>query len=130
MKKKLITVLGGVIIALSLFVTTGNTVKAEETVITPQTEEDENCECHNVTPILGAEKNKIVADLLSSQEFKDTKLTLKSDGYSWRGAKNIEVLVHNKYGYIMIGVPFINNEGILEMAAFFDGKFLGIKPPM
>ena len=61
--KKLLTVLCGVVIALSLFVTTGNTVKAAE------------CGC-DVSPVIGAEKNKIVAELISSQAFKDAKFSL------------------------------------------------------
>jgi diacylglycerol kinase family enzyme len=114
--KKLLTVLCGVVIALSLFATTGNTVQAEE------------CGC-DVTPIFGAEKNKIVATLISSPEFKSTKFSLKSDGYTWRGAKNIEVIVNNTYGgMIMIAVPYLNNNGTVEMAVFFDGVFMGVGP--
>lgn len=119
--KKLLTVLSGVIIALSLFVTTGNTVKAEEPA--PATEEQE-CGC-DVSPVFGAEKNKIVANLLSSQEFKNVKLSLKSKGYSWRGAKNIEVMVNHSFGgMIMVGVPFYDQNGTIEMAVFFDGVFM------
>ncbi|WP_144548140.1 hypothetical protein [Bacillus sp. X1(2014)] len=110
--KKLITVLCGIIIGLSLFVSIGNTAKAAE------------CEC-DVTPVLGAEKNKIVANLLNSQEFKNVKHSLKSDGYSYRGAKNIEVLINHTYGNIvMVGVPFYNADGMLEMAAFFNGIYM------
>jgi hypothetical protein len=113
--KKFFTVLCGVFIALSLFATTGNTVQAEE------------CGCV-VTPIFGAEKNKIVAALISSPEFKSTKFSLKSDGYSWRGANNIEVIVNNTYGVVMVAVPYINNDGILEMAVFVEGTFAYVTP--
>ncbi|WHY64766.1 hypothetical protein [Neobacillus sp. SuZ13] len=113
--KKLITVLCGIIIGLSLFVSTGNTAKASET---------DECGCI-VSPVLGAEKNKIVAGLLSSQEFKNVKDSLKSEGYSYRGVKNIEVLINHTYDdTVMVGVPFYNADGTLEMAAFFNGIYM------
>ena len=114
--KKLLTVLCGVVIALSLFVTTGNTVKAAE------------CGC-DVSPVLGAEKNKIVAELISSQEFKDAKLSLRYDGISWKGAKNIEVIVNHTYGdALMVGVPYYTQEGSLVMAVFINGVYMGPAP--
>ena len=111
--KKLLTILCGIIIGLSLFVSIGNTAKAAE------------CGC-DVTPVLGAEKNKIVANLLSSHEFKNVKHLLKSEGYSYRGAKNIEVLInHSHKDTVMVGVPFYNEDGTIEMAAFFNGIYMG-----
>jgi hypothetical protein len=119
--KKLLTVLCGVVIALSMFVTTGNTVQAEES-------HEGGCGCI-VEPVFGAEKNKIIAALISSPEFKNAKLSVKSDGYTWRGAKNIEVVVNITYGgMIMVGVPYLNNNGTVEIAAFFDGVYMGIGP--
>ncbi|MFP5111978.1 hypothetical protein ACSU64_06310 [Bacillaceae bacterium C204] len=117
--KKLLTVLAGVVIALSLFLTTGNTVKAEE---------PDECGCI-VSPVLGAEKNKIVANLLSSQEFKNVKHSLKGKGYSYRGAKNIEVVINHSQGDItMVAVPFYNQDGFIEMAVFFEGQYMGQVP--
>jgi hypothetical protein len=122
--KKLLTVLAGVVIALSLFVTTGNTVKAAPKPNLPISEGEHECGC-DVSPVLGAEKNKIVADLLSSKEFKNAKHSLKSDGYRYRGADNIEVLINHTYGdIIMVGVPFYNEDGNVEMAAFFNGVYM------
>ncbi|WP_026567416.1 hypothetical protein [Bacillus sp. UNC41MFS5] len=113
--KKLITVLCGIIIGLSLFVSTGNTAKAAET---------DECGCI-VSPVLGAEKNKIVATLLSSQEFKNVKHSLKSDGYSYNGVKKIEVFInHSHDDIVMVGVPFYNTKGTLEMAVFFNGIYM------
>ena len=114
--KKLLTVLFGAFIALTLFVTTGNTVKADD------------CGC-DVSPVLGAEKNKIVAELISSQEFKDAKLSLRYDGISWKGAKNIEVIVnHTHDNALMVGVPYYTQEGSLMMAVFINGVYMGLAP--
>ena len=124
--KKLLTVLFGGIIALTLFVTTGNTAKAAEIYPTFQTFDDD-CECHNVTPIFGAERNKIVAGVISSDAFKTVKKDLKQDGFKWTGANDVEVLKHNTYGTLIVGVPFENN-GTKVMAVFMDGVFMGISP--
>jgi hypothetical protein len=114
--KKLLTVLCGVIIALSLFVTTGNTVKAAD------------CGC-DVSPVLGAEKNKIIANLLSSQKFKDTKHTIFEEGYKWRGASNIEVMVNHTHGdALMIGIPFYTKDGSIVMAVYINGVYMGLVP--
>jgi hypothetical protein len=127
MKKKLITVLGGVIIALSLFVSTGNTVKAAKPTPAPHTEE-ENCSCHDVTLIFGEEKEEIISNLLLSKEFnKMVKKELK-EGFVRDLSSEIEVIKINQTGQIMIGVPFINKAGEKTMAAFSDGEFLGTSP--
>jgi hypothetical protein len=122
MKKKLITVLGGVIIALSLFVTTGNTVKAA-----PKPSVDE-CSC-DVSQILGVQKNIIVSNLVSSQEFKIAKQTTKNEGFMWRGTDNIKVMTvfNPKVGkvQILITVPFYKEDGSIEMAGFIDGVYRG-----
>ncbi|MEH7377690.1 hypothetical protein [Neobacillus drentensis] len=122
--KKLLTVLCGIIFALSLFVTTGNTAKAAPKPSLPSPEGDHECSCV-VSQVFGAEKNKIVADLISSQEFKNVKHSFKSDGYKWRGVKNIEVFINHTMGdMIMVGVPFINEDGTIEMAVFFNGIYM------
>lgn len=121
--KKLLTLLFGALIALSLFVTTGNTAKAAE-----PTSDEENCSCHDVTPILGAEKNIIVARLLSGQDFKVAKSSLNSEGYKFLGVSNIEVYKHNPTGLTIVGVPFNSNDGIPVMATFINGQFMGVAP--
>ena len=124
MKKFLSVVFGGMI-ALTLFVTTGNTAKAAET---HQPEAlSEECGC-DVTPILGSERNKIVADVISSEAFKAVKNDLKKDDLKWTGANTVEVFKNNTYGMVMVGVPFENKEGTLFMAVFFDGVFMGLSP--
>ncbi|PLS09546.1 hypothetical protein [Neobacillus cucumis] len=115
--KKFLTVLSGVLVALTLFVTSGNSAKAAT-----------DCGC-DVSPVFGAEKNKMVADLISSQEFKDAKRSIKNEGYSWRGVKNIEVIINHSHGdAIMIGVPFYSSDRSIEMAVFINGKFMGHQP--
>ncbi|WP_066254914.1 hypothetical protein [Neobacillus drentensis] len=117
--KKLLTVLCGVVIALSLFVTTGNTVKAAEP--------DDGCTCHELIPIQGAERNKIVAKFISSEVFKAKKLELLKSGNKWNGAHSIEVVLPAE-GVTMIGVPFISADGIQAMYVFINGSFVGSVP--
>lgn len=115
--KKLITVLCGIIIGLSLFVSTGNTAKAEE---------PDGCSCHNLQPLQGAERNKIVAKLISSVEFKEVKKNLQHNEYKWNGANSIEVIQHE--GIIVIGVLFTNKLGVIERHGFVNGVYVGLAP--
>ncbi|MFL6554568.1 MAG: hypothetical protein ACJ8MO_00460 [Bacillus sp. (in: firmicutes)] len=117
--KKLLTILCGVLIALSLFVTTGNTVKAAEP--------EEDCTCHDLLPIQGVERNKIVAKFLSSEEFKAKKTELLNSGFTWNGAHTIEVVLPAE-GVTMVGVPFTSADGIKEMYVFINGTFQGEVP--
>lgn len=127
--KKLLTVLCGGLIALTLFVTTGNTAKAAETGVTAAiNEHDDDCHCDDVTPISGAERNKIVANIISGDEYKNVKKDLKNKGYQSHGSNEIEVLKNNYYGLIIVGVPFTNSRGIVEMAVFINGQFMGLNP--
>jgi len=121
--KKFLTIVFGGMIALSLFVTTGNTAKAAESYQPVQLSEECGCD---VTPILGSERNKIVADVISSEAFKTVKKDLKKDDLKWTGANTVEVFKNNTYGMVMVGVPFENKEGTLFMAVFFDGVFMGL----
>jgi hypothetical protein len=115
MKKKILGLLCGGIMAFSLFAAPGNPVKAEET---------DPCECHDVRIVTGAEKNKIIANLISSQEFKTQKLNIIKDGDNWRGVKGTEVVVHNQLGTIMVGIPYIGQDGTMKMAVFFNGIYM------
>lgn len=115
--KKYLTLLCTGFIFLLMFVTPGNTVKAAE-----------ECGC-NVSPILGVEKNKMVADLLKSEDFKKLKLELEQEQYRWDGAHDIEIIKNNDNGMILIGVPFSNGEGTVEMFVFIDGVFVGNAQP-
>ncbi|MEH7415381.1 hypothetical protein V7266_08895 [Neobacillus drentensis] len=117
--KKLLTVIGGLVIAGSLFVTSGNTAKAAET---------DDCPCHQVTIIRGAERNKMVADVISSENFKNVKKELEQDGFKWTNAHDIEVIKYNLNGKILIGIPFMNNQGFIVMAGYLDGVYSGTYP--
>lgn len=128
--KKLLPLLFGSFIALLIFVAPGNPVKAAEgdQPAQPVVAQDGDCACHDVTPILGSERNKIVSNLIKSDEFKDVKKQAKEDGFKWNGANSIEVIKFNLTGQIILGVPFTNEEGISEMYAFIDGVFVGKSP--
>ncbi|WML60547.1 hypothetical protein [Neobacillus sp. PS2-9] len=115
--KKLLTILFGALIALSLFVTTGNTAKAAKP--------GDDCGCTGT--LVGAEKNKIVADLLSSQEFKTAKAELTSAGYSYKGASLIKVAKMEVN--IITVVPFYTSEGQTIIAGFVNGEFKGAVNP-
>jgi len=114
--KKFLAVLFGAMIALSLFANTGYTVKAAEP--------DKNCTCHDILPITGAERNKIVAKLLSSKEFKAKKQELLNSGFTWNGAHTIEVVLPAE-GVTMVGVPFTNVDKVTLMYVFINGNFVG-----
>jgi hypothetical protein len=117
--RKLISLLSGSLIILGLmFVSPGNAVFAAE----------QECECHDVTFIFGAEKNKVVSDILKSDEFKNAKRNWKNNGYSFNGVDDVEVIKFNSNGIIMVGFPVTNKDGVLEMAAFINGIYLGIGP--
>lgn len=125
--KKLLTVLFGGFIALSLFVATGNTAKAAEPTDPPPAVEDDGCSCHDLIPLQGAERNKIVAKFISSDEFKAKKMQLLKTGFTWNGANTIEVVLPAE-GVTMIGVPFISANGTLEVYVFINGTFVGTSP--
>jgi hypothetical protein len=119
--RKLISLLSGCLVVLGLlFVTPGNAVFAAEG--------EEECTCHNVTLISGAEKNKIVSDILKSEAFKNAKKDWKINGYQFNGVDDAEVIKFNATGFVMVGFPVTNKDGVLEMAAFFNGVYLGIGP--
>ncbi|QCJ42790.1 hypothetical protein FAY30_13205 [Bacillus sp. S3] len=123
--KKLLTVLCGILVALSLFVTTGNTAKAAVTVQSDELSGE--CGCV-VEPILGSERNKIAANLISSEAFKTVKKNLKKDGLKWTDANSLEVIHNISHNIVMVGVPFENKHGDVFMAVFFDGTFMGVSP--
>lgn len=115
--KKLLTLLFGALIALSLFVTTGNTAKAAKP--------GNDCGCTGT--LAGAEKNKIMAELLSSQEFKTAKANLTTAGYSYKGASLIEVAKIETT--IITVVPFYTSDGQIIIAGFVNGAFQGAVNP-
>jgi hypothetical protein len=121
MKRKLLGLLCGGVMAFSLFAAPGNPVKAAET-------DEEYCPCHDVTPILGAEKNKLISDLISSQDFKNVKNANIKVESIWSGVNNTEVFYQNYFRVMIIGIPVTSPDGTAMMATFIDGKFMGIAP--
>lgn len=117
--KKLLSVLFTSLIVLLMFAAPGNPVQAEET--------GDDCSCHDLLPLTGAERNKMVAAFISSSEFKSKKADLISSGYKWNGANTIEVVLPAE-GVTMVGVPFISNDGIATVYVFINGYFVGTAP--
>jgi hypothetical protein len=87
----------------------------------------DDCGCHALQPILGAERNKIVTNLLASNEFKIVIVESVFFGYKWTGAQDIQVVKPDQ-STTMVGVPFVNPKGNLEIFVFINGTFVGISP--
>ncbi|MBL4950719.1 hypothetical protein JK635_00475 [Neobacillus sp. YIM B02564] len=117
--RKFLTLLCGGILAFSLFAWTGSPVKAAEP--------GDDCGCHDLIPLQGAERNKIVAKLISSDAFKAVKKEAKKNGYSWNGANEVEVVIPAE-GVTMVGAKFTNNQGNALMFVFTNGVFVGTTP--
>ncbi|WP_226037444.1 hypothetical protein [Aquibacillus saliphilus] len=92
--------------------------------------EGDDCGCgEGVREITGSEKNKIVANLLSSDEFKEKKKELKKIGYHWNGVNEVEVEFSEPLNEILIAIPFLNqdrSEKYYWLYAF--GEFVGPVP--
>jgi hypothetical protein len=126
MKGYLSLLLGSLVVVLMLAFP-GNGVQAK--TVAPGEGE---CDCP-VTYVTGAEGNKWVADLFKSEAFKVAKKGLIEDGYKWQGANEMSVASWNldepiPKGTIMMKVPFINHDGMIEYAGFMytpDGFIYG-----
>jgi hypothetical protein len=114
--KKIITLLCTSLIVLLMFVGPGNVAFAHE-------EEEHDCGCI-VEPIYGAEKNKIVSNLLKSEEFKNVKKDNMRNGLNLKGVKGIEVIYNITHEVMMVGVPFVKADGTVIMEAFFNGVYM------
>ncbi|MCH1625201.1 hypothetical protein [Fredinandcohnia quinoae] len=128
--KKYVTALCSSFLVILMLVAPGNTALAHE-----GSGDGDDCGC-GVTYVKGAEKNKIVANILKSKEFKEQKKILKSEGYNWLGANKIVVVkkpVYDETGkllvsYTIAAVPFENKDGSILVAGFTDGIFMGVQP--
>lgn len=122
MKRSLSLIFGSLALFLMFFAPSGF-AQAEET----------ECECPG-TVITGAERNKLVSNLLKSDEFKTVKKDLMKDGHKWQGAGAIEVrdLSDLFPGLIIYQVVFLDETGSLQGAGFtlMDGELVygGIFP--
>ncbi|MBT2757265.1 hypothetical protein J7E71_15155 [Mesobacillus foraminis] len=77
----------------------------------------EECGCHELQPLTGSERNKIVSTLLKSNEFKAVKAELKGANYQWDGAHAIEV-VQPGPSMTLAGTYFSDQNGTRMVAAF------------
>ncbi|MFJ5762121.1 hypothetical protein ACIQAA_23960 [Neobacillus sp. NPDC093182] len=115
--KKIVTLLCTSLIVFLMFVGSGNVAFAHG-------------ECGCITEeITGAEKNKIVSDLLKSNELKNAKKLIKQEGYKWNGVGNVEVIYNVTHKTMMIGIPVTYSDGTVWTAAFFNGFYMGVTPP-
>ncbi|OLS36162.1 hypothetical protein [Bacillus sp. MRMR6] len=121
--KKIFTLLFSSLVVLLIFGSVGNPVKASEIP-----EGEENCICHDVTFITGAEKNKIVANLLKTDALKDVRKEQKAEGIKWNGVNDVQVLKHNVYPVTIVGIPVTFEDGTALMATFINGEFMGVGP--
>jgi hypothetical protein len=131
--KKIVTLLCTSLIVLLMFVGPGNIVLAHEG--------DVDCGCDTFKVLEGAEKNKILAKILASANFKTLKSNNLKNGYKWRGISKAEVTkfikdVHFdiedpespviiKAGSIGVAVPFLKSDGKLEVFYFINGELTG-----
>ncbi|MDF2856004.1 MAG: hypothetical protein K0Q87_1855 [Neobacillus sp.] len=113
--KKILSLLCGSLIVLLLFGAPGNVALAQD---------EHECGC-DVEQLQGAEKNKIVSNLLKSEEFKNVKKKYMQNGFKWNGVSKVEVLKnHTHGGMIMVGAPFYSPDGTVTMAVFFNGVYM------
>jgi hypothetical protein len=118
--KKISTMLFASLIVVLMIGSPLNPVSAANLMylgVPPETPHDPECECKDLLPLTGSERNKIVASILKEEIFKSQKATLENSGYVWNGADVIE-LVMPAEGYVLIGVPFTNIDGSIQIHAF------------
>jgi hypothetical protein len=124
--KKILTVLLSSLIVLLMFAGPVSPAKAAET---ENPEVQEPCFCDDVTVLTGAERNRIIANLIKTEAFKDVRKALKLEGLKWNGANEIQVMKHNQIPLSIVGVPFTSEDGTIMMAVFFNGIFQGVSDP-
>jgi hypothetical protein len=117
--KRFISLVCGSLVLILLFLSPGNAVQAAE---------HDDCGCPG-TVITGAERNKLVANLLKSNVFKQAKIELKDEdeGFRWQGASEVEVRDLDEIMPSVIGfqVMIQDKAGNEEAAAFvlLNGTF-------
>jgi hypothetical protein len=111
----------GSILVLVLLVLPANFVFAHD---------GDDCPCID---LVGAERNKAIANVLKSTEFKEVKKEKKREGYKFTGANQImAVKMPGPDGiiYTMVAVPFVHENGDVLFSVFTDGIYMGDGPPM
>ncbi|MFP7298144.1 hypothetical protein [Neobacillus niacini] len=125
--KKIVTLLCASLIVLLMFVGPGNSVKAVKPNLVPDLFSC-GCDDHSIYPITGSEKNKIVAELLSSNAFQTQKSLLKKE-YTFKGVNEVQVAKVEGANIVMVAVPFFKKSGTLEFAMFTNGAFIDMATP-
>lgn len=124
MKRLLAMLLGSLAVVLLVFSPGDSAYAAGEEV----------CACHDVTFILGVERNKIVSDFLKSEEFKNLKKSMEQSGTVWSGADAIEIVRYNINGFTIVGTRFVDQKGIEHIAGYSITEkgfsYQGITPEM
>jgi hypothetical protein len=87
---------------------------------------NDDCGCGTVD---GAERNKVIADMLKSDVFKVKKEELKEAGYQWNGVANFEVSYNPDFGAYLVAMPLVNDNGELHYFLHAFGTFVGPVPP-
>ncbi|WP_045521705.1 hypothetical protein [Neobacillus niacini] len=117
--KKILTLLCTSLIVFLMFGGPGNVAMAHE---------GDGCDC--VTKeITGAEKNKIVSNLLKSDDLKNARKEIKEEGFKWNGIGNVEVIYNITHDIMMVGIPVKNADETIWTAVFFNGVYMGVAPP-
>ncbi|MFS0864620.1 hypothetical protein [Fredinandcohnia sp. 179-A 10B2 NHS] len=111
------------LLVLLVLIGTGNAVFAHE-----GGENEEDCGCPFIY-LDGAERNKLVANILKSTDFHNLKKAQEAEGYSFAGADLIQVVKPNTGEDFRLGaVPFVNEKGEIKYAAFYNNSFAGFPP--
>lgn len=122
MKRLLAMLLGSLAVVLLVF-SPGDSAYATEP------SEGGHCGCV-VSPVNGAERNKIVADLLKNEQYKSFKAELEQAGYIFKGAENVEVIIiHTVYGNLLSAGAFFKNEEGTELvigSPYVGGNFVKV----
>jgi hypothetical protein len=126
--KKILTLLCTSLIVLLMFVAPGNSVNAANPDLVPDLFTC-GCDDHGIYPVTGSEKNKIVAELLSSNVFKTQKFEQLSLGYTFKGINEVQVAKVEGEEITIVAVPFFNKSGTVEFAMFTNGVFIDMAPP-
>jgi hypothetical protein len=128
--KKIVTLLCTSLIVLLMFVAPGNSVNAANPDLVPDLFTC-GCDDHGIYPVTGSEKNKIVAELLSSDVFKTQKFVQLNKDYTFKGINKVQVAKFEDENnrFVMVAVPFFNKSGTVEFAMFTNGVFIDMAPP-
>jgi hypothetical protein len=122
--KKILSVLFSSLIVLLMFV---GPVNAANPDLVPDLFNC-GCEAEGIYPVTGSEKNKIVAELLSSDAFKEQKFE-QNKVYTFKGINAVQVAEVEGIGVHIVAVPFFTESGTVKFAMFANGVFLDMADP-